>query len=88
MRPRAHYRKPKKAKNTALATIRIVLTFATIALLAMVFYFAWKDGWESVFAWFGGKYFCLIVIVIFVGLTAVIWLVDAIKRIRRLREDE
>ena len=88
MRPRAHYRKPKKAKNTALATIRIILTFATIALLAMVFYFAWKDGWESVFAWFGGKYFCLIVVVLFLAITAMCWIIEAIMKIRRLREDE
>lgn len=88
MRPRAHYRKPKKAKQTIVSTIRIVITFATIALLGMVFYFAWKDGWEAVFAWFGGKYACMIVIILTVAVTIAVWLLEVVKRMRGLSKDE
>ena len=87
-KPRTHYKKPRRARTTVLATIRIVLTASVVALLGMIFYFAWKDGWEAVFAWFGGKYACAIVIILAVAATIAMWLVSVVKQIRSISEDE
>ena len=88
MRPQTHYKKPKKAKSTIIATVRIVLTFAALAIFGMVFFFAWRDGWEAVFAWFGGKYFCMVIMILLFAITAALWLWKLIVSMKRLREDE
>ena len=87
-KPRTHYKKPKNNKKNVIATVRIVLTAAMVAVLGMIFYFAWRDGWESVFAWFGGKYACMVAIILLVGVTSAMWLITTIKQIRSMREDD
>lgn len=87
-KPRAHYKKPKNNKKNVIATVKIVLTAAMVAVLGLVFYFAWRDGWESVFAWFGGKYACMVVIILVIAITAAMWLFTLVKQIRSMREDE
>lgn len=74
MRPQTHYKKPGRVKTAAFATIRIVVTVLAIALFAMVFYYAATEGWEAIFAWFGGKWFCMFVMIGVFAATAGIWL--------------
>ena len=87
-KPKAYYKKPKNKAKAVFATVRIVGTFAVIAVLGMIFFYAVKDGWDAVFAWFGGKYACMCVIILLVAITLAAWLYVLINRIRRLKEDE
>lgn len=88
MKPRVHYKKPKKPKVIALTTIRIVLTFALLAIFGMVGYYVAVDGWESVIAWFSGKYFCMIAVILIFAATAAFWLLKLVNTIKGLNENE
>ncbi len=90
MRPQAHFKKAKSNnKKTVIATIKIVLTFLAIAVFGMIFYFVATQGWEAVFAWFGGKWFCMVVMVVIAAGTLAMWLFTLVKSMKaRLGEDE
>lgn len=88
MRPRTHYKKPKDNKKALFATLRIVLTAAALAILGIVGYYAATQGWEAVFAWFGGKYMCMVVMILVVAITAAVWLLKLVFSMKRFKEDE
>ena len=88
MKPRAHYKKPKANKKAIIATIRIVVTALVVAVFGIIFYYAATQGWEAVFAWFGGKYFCMSVMILLFGFTAMAWLWMVFKNIKGTSENE
>lgn len=88
MKPRAHYKKPKENKKALFATLRIVLTAGALAILGIIGYYAATQGWEAVFAWFGGKYMCMVVMILVAAGTAAIWLVKLVVSMKRFKEDE
>lgn len=87
-KPRATYKKPKQNQKALFATLKIVMSGAVLAFFGILFYYAATEGWESVFAWFGGKYFCLVVIVLLLAVTAGVWLWTIVKKIKGLNADE
>lgn len=88
MKPRAHYKKPKSNKKALFATLRIVLTAAALAILGIIGYYAATQGWEAVFAWFGGKYACMVVMILIAALTAGMWLLKLVFSMQRFKEDD
>ena len=88
MRPRTHYKKPKDNKKAIFATLRIVLTAAALAILGIIGYYAATQGWEAVFAWFGGKYMCMVVMILVAAITAAVWLLKLVFSMKRFKEDE
>jgi len=88
MRQKSFYKKPKSRNKALFATIRIVITFAVVALIGIIGFFAIRDGWESVFAWFGGKYACMVVVILLVAATAAMWLWKLVRSMRGYKEDE
>ncbi len=87
LKPRAHFKKPKSNHKAVFATLRIVATFAALALFGIIFYFVATQGWEAVFAWFGGKYFCMVVMILIVALIMSMWLWSIVKMMKK-RESE
>lgn len=88
MRHKSVYKKPKGNNKALFATIRIVITFAVLAVVGMIGYFAVTQGWEAVFAWFGGKYACMVVVILLVAGTAVMWLWKLVRSMGRFKDDE
>jgi hypothetical protein len=88
MRKKNAYKKPKHKAKTIIATVKILLTAAMLAVFGLIFYFAWKDGWEAVFAWFGGKYFCFFFIIGLGAAVASVWLITLSKNLRRFKDDD
>lgn len=88
MKPRAHYKKPKNNRKALFATLRIVLTAAAVALFGIIGYYAATQGWEAVFAWFGGKYACMVVMILVAAITAGMWLWKLVRSMQRLKEDD
>ncbi len=88
MRPQTHYKKPKDNKKALFATLRIVLTATAVAIFGIVGYYAATKGWEAVFAWFGGKYACMCVMILLLAATAAAWLTKLVISMKRMKEDE
>lgn len=82
------YRKPMRADKVALATVRICLTALVVGIAVIVAFFAIRDGWASVFAWFSSKWACLVAIVIIVAATAALWLISVFKKAKELNDEE
>lgn len=87
-KPKSLYKKPKSNNKAMFATLRIVLTVAVVAVFGMIFYYAATAGWEAVFAWFGGKYACMVVMILLVAATMAVWLFKIVKSMTRFKEDE
>lgn len=88
MKPKTHYKKPKNNKKALFATLRIVLTAAVVAIFGIIGYYAATQGWEAVFAWFGGKYACMVVMILLVAATMAVWLFKIVKSMTRFKEDD
>ena len=88
MRPRAQFKKPKSNNKALFATLRIILTAAALAVLGIIGCYAATQGWEAVFAWFGGKYACMVVMILVVAITAAVWLLKLVFSMKRFKEDE
>lgn len=84
---RSLYKKPKNRNAAILATVRIVLTALTVAVLGMVGFYAATQGWQAVFAWFGGPYACMCVIIGLFAATAALWLWKVVKAWRARNEE-
>lgn len=88
MRPRAQFKKPKRNNKALFATLRIILTAAVVAIFGIIGYYAATQGWEAVFAWFGSKYACMVVMILLVAITAGAWLWKLVSAMKRFKEDE
>ena len=87
-KPRTYYKKPKANNKAIIATLKIVFTALVAAFIGMIGYYAATQGWEAVFGWFGGPYFCMTVIIVLIAGTIGMWLYSFVKMTSRFREDE
>jgi len=83
-----HYKKPKSIKKNVVATVKILVTAATIALCAMVMYYGFTDGWQAVIDWFSSRYACLILIILLIAGVLVMWIISLAKTMKKVQDNE
>lgn len=79
--------KQKKGYSSLLTTIKILLAALCFAILMMFLVFVCTEGIEAVIAWFQGKWFCLVIVLVIFAATAILWLVGFVKKIRSFSND-
>lgn len=84
----SHYKKPKSIKKNIVATIKILVTTAVIAVTAIVMYYGFTDGWQAVADWFSSKYACLIAVIILVAGFLAMWIISLAKTMKKVQDNE
>lgn len=87
-KPKSRFKKPVNVNKTIFNTLKIILTAGFGAIITMAVYFIITKGWEAFLAWWTGKWFALIAVVIIFAAVIVIWLITIIQSIRKVTENE
>lgn len=81
------YKKPKNINRQVASTLRIIVTFGLLAVVAIIVYYGITDGWQSVVNWFTTKWACLVGFAMLIAVTLAWWLMSFIKKMRSLGDE-
>ena len=84
---RTRYKKRIKADKVALVTATTLLTAGLIAVIAMIAYYAIKDGWQSVLDWFSSRWACLVGVIVLIAGVAALYLLSFFRKWKELKDE-
>ena len=81
------YQQKRDFRKPVFATLRILLLAGLLAIVGMIGYYAATEGWQAVFAWFKGKWFCMVGVIVLFAATVAMWIAHFLKQARKLGEE-
>ncbi|MCI1244464.1 MAG: hypothetical protein LKG11_00690 [Bacilli bacterium] len=85
---KAKFKAPKNKGKIALGTIAIVTGAATVAICGIAGYYIATTGWDAVLAWFQGKWFAMIAVILIIAAFLVCMICMAYSTFKKTRYDD
>lgn len=76
------YKKKANVSKTALATARILSTVLLLCFLGYLGFVIIFQGFETLVAWFEGKWFTFAILIALFAITAGLWIFSLYKRMK------
>lgn len=82
------YKKPINVQKGFLKTVEILVSAAFLAIVGFLSYYIAKDGIQAVLAWFQGKWFCMVAMILIVAGSVCIWIFEIVKLMKRTGDSD
>ena len=80
------YKKPRSVKFMSFAIARILLTVASVSVLAVFIYYVAVEGWQTVIDWFNGKWFAFACVFAVLLGTIILWILSVFMKLKKLSD--
>lgn len=82
------FKKPKNYRKSSYKIVKMLISFASIAVLTIIGVFIGVNGFQAVIEWLVSKWACMMAVIILFAATIIWWIADFARNIKRSSEDE